>query len=91
MKEEDNNINISEDNDINIGKDNNKIVNKDNNFNSQTHMILKLQNRFEQFKIYEDIFSFLSIKKIKSLHCVLLKEKYLKHDKCWILIIRFIF
>jgi len=49
--------------------------------------IITLQNRFEQFKIYEYIFYFLfSIKKLNSLSCVLLKEKclnfkkYLKHD-----------
>jgi len=49
--------------------------------------ITTLQNRFEQFKIYEDIFCFLfSIKNLKLLDCVLLKEKclnlekYLKHD-----------
>jgi len=49
--------------------------------------ITTLQNRFEQFKIYEDILGFLfSVKKLKSLGCVLLKEKclnlkkYLKHD-----------
>ena len=49
--------------------------------------ITTLQNRFEQFKIYEDIFGFLfSIKNLKLLDCVLLKEKclnlekYLKHD-----------
>jgi len=49
--------------------------------------IVTLQNRFEQFKIYEDIFGFLfSIKNLKLLGCVLLKEKclniekYLKHD-----------
>jgi len=44
--------------------------------------ITTLQNRFEQFKIYEDIFGFLfSIKKLKSLGCVLLKEKCLNLDK----------
>nr|KYP34700.1 hypothetical protein KK1_044329 [Cajanus cajan] len=44
--------------------------------------------RFEQFKLYESIFHFLfSIKNLKSLNCVLLKEKCLnlekslKHDK----------
>ena len=49
--------------------------------------ITTLQNIVEQFKIYGDIFSFLfSIKKLKPLVCVLLKEKhlnlenYLKHD-----------
>jgi len=38
-----------------------------------------LQNRFEQFKTYEDIFCFLfSIKKLKSLDCILLKKKMFK-------------
>jgi len=37
-----------------------------------------MQNRFEKFKMYEDIFGFLfSIKKLKSLGWVLLKEKCL--------------
>jgi len=41
--------------------------------------ITALQNKFEQFKIYEDIFDFsFSIKNLKSLGCVLLKEKMLK-------------
>jgi len=36
----------------------------------------------EQFKIFEDIFSFLfSIEKLKWFCCVLLKEKYLKLEK----------
>jgi len=36
--------------------------------------ITTLQNRFEQFKIYEDIFDFLfSIKNLKLLGCVILK------------------
>jgi len=44
--------------------------------------IVKLQNRFEQFKIYEDIFGFLfSIKNLKLLGCVLLKEKCLNLEK----------
>jgi len=44
--------------------------------------IAKLQNRFEQFKIYEDIFGFLfSIKHLKLLGCVLLKEKCLNLEK----------
>jgi len=44
--------------------------------------ITTLQNRFEQFKIYEDIFGFLfSIKNLKLLDCVLLKEKYLNLEK----------
>ena len=50
-------------------------------------IITTLQSRFEQFKIYEDIFGFLfSVKKLKLLDCTLLKEKclnpkkYLKHD-----------
>jgi len=44
--------------------------------------ITTLQNRFKQFKIYEDIFGFLfSIKKLKLLDCVLLKEKCLNLEK----------
>jgi len=44
--------------------------------------IITHQNKFEQFKIYEDIFGFLfSIKKLKSLDCVFLKEKCLNHEK----------
>jgi len=44
--------------------------------------ITTLQNRFEQFKIYEDIFGFLfSIKNLKLLGCVLLKEKCLNLEK----------
>jgi len=44
--------------------------------------IAKLQNRFEQFKIYEDIFGFLfSIKNLKLLGCVLLKKKCLNLEK----------
>jgi len=38
-----------------------------------------MQNRFEQFKIYEDISGFLfNIKKLKSLGCVLFERKMLK-------------
>jgi len=45
-------------------------------------VIATLQNRFDQFKIYEDIFGFLfSIKKLKSLSCILLKEKCLNLQK----------
>jgi len=47
--------------------------------------IAKLQNRFEQFKIYEDIFGFFgflfSIKNLKLFGCVLLKEKCLNLEK----------
>jgi len=44
--------------------------------------IVKLQNRFEQFKIYEDIFDFLfNIKNLKLLGCVLLKKKCLNLEK----------
>jgi len=44
--------------------------------------IAKLQNRFEQFKIYEHIFGFLfSFKNLKLLGCVLLKEKCLNLEK----------
>jgi hypothetical protein len=44
--------------------------------------ITTLQSRFEQFKIYEDIFGFLfSVKKLKSLDCTLLKEKCLNLEK----------
>ena len=36
-------------------------------------------NKFEQFKIYKDIFSFLfSVKKLKSLDYTFLKKKMLK-------------
>jgi len=49
--------------------------------------ITTLQSRFEQFKIYEDIFGFLfSVKKLKSLDFTLFREKCLnleislKHD-----------
>ena len=50
------------------------------------HAISSLQNRFEQFKIYEDNFSFLySVKKLKLLDDILKKnylnlENFLKHD-----------
>ena len=45
-------------------------------------VITILQSRFEQFKIYEDIFGFLfSVKKLKSLDCTLLKEKCLNLEK----------
>ena len=44
--------------------------------------ITTLQSRFEQFKIYEDIFDFLfSVKKLKSLDYTFLKEKCLKLEK----------
>ena len=44
--------------------------------------ITTLQSRFEQFKIYEDIFGFLfSVKKLKLLDCTLLKEKCLNRKK----------
>ncbi|KAH1249266.1 hypothetical protein GmHk_05G012662 [Glycine max] len=44
--------------------------------------IATLQSRFEQFKIYEDIFGFLfSVKKLKLLDCTLLKEKCLNLEK----------
>ncbi|KAL5166612.1 Zinc finger MYM-type protein 1 [Glycine soja] len=44
--------------------------------------ITTLQSRFEQFKIYEDIFGFLfSVKKLKLLDCTLLKEKCLNLEK----------
>ncbi|KAH1264719.1 hypothetical protein GmHk_01G000576 [Glycine max] len=44
--------------------------------------IITLQSRFEQFKIYQDIFGFLfSVKKLKLLDCTLLKEKCLNLEK----------
>jgi len=44
--------------------------------------IVGLQSRFEQFKIYEDIFGFLfSVKKLKSLDYTILKEKCLNLEK----------
>jgi len=44
--------------------------------------IIALRNRFEQFKIYEDIFSFLfSIKKLKSLNSNNLKEYCLNLER----------
>jgi len=44
--------------------------------------ITSLQSRFEPFKICEDIFCFLCIvKKLKSLDCIILKEKCLNLEK----------
>jgi len=44
--------------------------------------ITTLQSRFEQFKIYEDMFGFLfSVKKLKSLDYTFLKEKCLNFEK----------
>jgi len=91
LNEEHKNINLGEDNNINIGEDNNRVV-KDNNFDFQTHdinsnsqtrynenikmiLILKIYTIQVNGKIY---FGFLfSIKNLKLLGCVLLKEKCL--------------
>ena len=44
--------------------------------------ITTLQSRFENFKIYEDIFDFLfSVKKLKLLYCTFFKEKCINLEK----------